>query len=508
MINKIRLHMLSINPYFLSIISGILLTVSFPNFNLSWVAWFSVFPLLIAIENSTPKAAFWIGYLQGMIFTLGSLFWVKIFHFLALPAITLVFSIYFGIFAWLYNLLKKYFDFAKPLIAAISWISVEYLRSSGFFGLTWNILGYSQFENIYLIQFANLTGVAGISFLIMLVNGSLADFILNENKKITSILLCIALILLALIYGKFSIPATEIQNGKSVDIGIVQGNFNVEQNSNDYYKLPFLKDLSNSLAGQDIIIWTESVILDSIFTNPIFKGETQDIARYANSFLLIGNPTLEPTPNGSSRDFNSAYLINPKGEISDRYDKIHLVPFGEVFPLSEHFKFIKDFEAEVNCSGFLEGEKRTIFKINNKKNNNIYFATLICYEGAFGDLTRKFVKDGAEFLVNITNDSWSKSSTSHYQHAIMSIFRAIENRVYLVRAANTGISFIVDPYGRITKKLDLYKRGTVKGKIFLYEKDKTFYTKYGDIFTQICAGMVILLLIIIILRRIKCHKKN
>ncbi|MBI4650778.1 apolipoprotein N-acyltransferase [Candidatus Desantisbacteria bacterium] len=503
-VSKIRNWIISANPFILAGVSGLLLALCFPDFNFPNLSWIALIPLIIAVEKASPRKGFWLGYMQGIIFTLASMFWIRIFHFLALPGMLLVFSLYFGLFAWLYVLMKKHFPFLRHLLAALLWTSIEYIRGLGFLGLTWNSLAYTQYKNIYLIQIADITGIAGITFLIVLTNVYLADFLILDKPRIKSLWLCLMLILLALIYGKFSIPEkimtdnkkestiSTAKNVKTLEAGIIQGNFDVNI-TYDYEKIGHLKKLSSSLSGADLIVWTETVLLNNIVTSNSLKSDINEIAYNNNSFILLGNPSSDIILN-QVKDFNSAYLLDPKGLIIDRYDKIHLVPFGEAFPLRNRFEFIKQMESRVDCGGFESGKRITIFKMGKGKSGTS-FAVLICFEGTFGDLTRKFVKKGAEFLVNITNDSWSKSSTSHHQHANISIFRAVENHVYLIRAANTGVSCIIDPYGRILKKLEIYKRGTIQEKIFLSGNKHTFYTIYGDVFAQVCVIVILLLVV-------------
>ncbi|MBI5206558.1 MAG: apolipoprotein N-acyltransferase [Candidatus Firestonebacteria bacterium] len=493
LINDFRSKIQEINPFFLAGLSGILLAISFPYYNLYFVVWIALVPLLLALENVNSKTAFYLGYAQGLVFTIISLFWLRIFHFLALPAMLLVFSLYYGSFAWLYVLLKKHFPEFKVFLAACIWTSIEYLRGIGFLGFTWNSLGYSQFENIYLIQIVCITGIAGLSFLIVLTNVCITEIILTGWKKINSFLICIGLIISTICYGVLSVPdiidAKRDNNSHNLKVGIVQGNFSSEL-TDDYEKIPVLKKLSSSFSNIDLIIWTETVLLDSVINNPIIKGEIEDIAKNNFSYMMVGNPTIEGTSFSISKAFNSVYLFDMKGKVVDRYDKIHLVPFGEVFPFHNQFEFIRQWETQVDCGGFEPGQRRTVFKLKNKQ-NEARFAALICFEGVFADLSRRFVKDGAQFLINITNDSWSKSITSHYQHAAMSIFRAVENRVYLLRAANTGISLVADPYGRVIKELGVNKRGIINSEIYIAKKENTFYTEYGEIFSQILVCIVI-----------------
>ena len=236
-------------------------------------------------------------------------------------------------------------------------------------------------------------------------------------------------------------------------------------------------------ANPDLIIWPESAVVEDPFgINLWLRRKIQKVLKETGAYLLTGAPY-----SSRGKDYNSAFLISPSYELLNRYDKMHLVPAGEYFPIWRHSRLLEQLLQE--AGDFTPGERYTIFEISGRAR----FAALICFEGIFGDLTRRFVVQGADFLINITNDAWSHSKTSHYQHASIATFRAVENRVYFVRVGNSGVSRIINPLGRIENNLDVYKSGLIVGEVFPPLK-KTFYTRHGDIFAKLVVVATFLLL--------------
>ena len=208
------------------------------------------------------------------------------------------------------------------------------------------------------------------------------------------------------------------------------------------------------------------------------------IVKKSKTYLLLGSSDFKEQ-NFKFKRFNSAFLLSSYGEVLGQYNKIHPVLFWETFPIRYYLPFLKNTESKGRCD---KGNDPKLF--NMPKGN---FSVLICFEGIFSDLSRKFVKNGAQFLVNITNDSWSKSSAEHYQHASMDVFRAIENRVYYIRVGNSGVTEVIDPYGKIVSSLPLYTKGYLIANISKND-EKTFYNRYGDLiasFSVFTVGIMI-----------------
>lgn len=490
---------------FLSISSGILLIFAFPPFDVSGLAFIGLVPLLIVlrIEKGAFKS-FIFSFLTGIIFFGGLLFWISGIKLYQVPAwmlpigwilISLVLGVYIGIF----GLIVKYKWGLTPFI----WVSIEFIRSIfPMGGFPWGILGYSQYQNLMLIQIVDWTGVFGISFLILLVNtavsvvflrfGQLRELKLQTLKSTQSpishyfripwiLYLCLLIIVACYIYGFI-----KMQNGlpsPDLKVALIQGNIGIEESwdwdvkQNEVWQRLCRLTKQTAKDQPSLTIWTETAILDSPALLTSLRSKLSALAKQMHTNLLVGAPHIE-----FNKYYNSAFLFEETGEIIARYDKIHLVPFGEMLPLENIFPLLRELLPQVGY--YSPGSKLVVFQKPTR------FNVLICYEGIFGDLTRKFVKRGAEFIVNITNDAWSQSKASYYQHFSMDIFRAIENKTYFLRAGNTGISAVITPYGYVKEILDIGKEGVITSKISPLSK-KTFYTKYGDIFAYLCLAIML-----------------
>ncbi|MEA3346470.1 MAG: apolipoprotein N-acyltransferase [Candidatus Auribacterota bacterium] len=460
----------------LSITSGILLALSYPQFNLGFFAWIALIPLLFAIENKNLLQSFGLGWLTGFTMFIGQLFWLKVFHVLVPFALSAYLALYFGLFCLLYRFIKSKISISGLLIIPIIWVSIEYIRSIGPWGFPAGLLGYSQYQNLLLIQIADVVGIFGLSFLLVFVNASLfyliKEFSFNRATKIVPIMLII--LVSAFVYG--GVKMARVENDKTVRVALIQPNFsfNNEKEYNINEVIQTLDELTSQAAKEkpDLIIWPETVIRESVRLNLALSKKLNTMVNKYNSYLLFGNPDMKKV-NGKIRDYNSAFLVSPKGEVVGQYNKIHPVPFWEMFPVRDYLSFLRNTEAKGSCD---RGEEFTVLEFPKGR-----FSALICFEGIFPDLARKFVRNGAQFLVNITNDGWSKSTTEHYQHASMDVFRAVENRVYYVRVGNSGVTEVIDPYGRVVKSLPIYKNGCLVADIGLRKGD-TVYTKFGDYF--------------------------
>lgn len=481
--------------YILSGLSGLILSLSFLNCKLEWFAWLGLVPLLIVIEKEKDyRSLAKESILSGLVFFGISLWWL---HFVTLMGFVVVvsyLSLYFLVFGLTLNFLYK-----KKIITSLSqlflipsiWILVEYLRSHLFTGFGWVSLGYSQHENISFIQIADITGVYGVSFLIVLVNIILKEIILNfksilifdkeKIKKITYIF-SIGLISFILVYAYGDIKLNKISSGCKIKASVIQGNILQHQKWNPFYENIIMEKYKKitgmaSRDNPDIIVWPETSLPNYLNEYETFR-EITELVRDKKTPLLIGAVRID---KDAGEYYNSACLILEDGTIQNVYDKIHLVPFGEYIPFHFIFGFL---EGRVETADFTKGKIYTIF---NVKDSN--FGVLICFEDAFSDLVRNFVRRGADFMVNMTNDAWFKDSSEPDQHLACSVFRAVENRVNIIRAANTGISSFIDPSGKVISKVSSGGKDTfVEGykTCFLeIEKRRTIYTNFGDVFVMI-----------------------
>lgn len=473
-----------------AISSGVLLVLIFPLPGLAHLAWFALVPLVLASFKSRPGEAFLLGIAAGTVWNAGSLFWIRNYHPLALFPVVAALSLYTGAFAVSVNRTAMKNPAILPVSVPLAWTSLEYLGSLGPLGFPWNSLGYSMHRNLPLIQAAEYSGVFGISFIIAAVNGALASTVLCANNRKKASVFLLAAPVLPLIFTAFGhntrAPAKDIP----FKVVVIQPNIHPEIRWGEFGHViaeSFLKLLSEAEALEPgLVILPETLIAEDL--SEAFRKRTwlyeafREKAGESGALVLAGAHREE-----RDRLFNSAYLLSPEREILETYDKIKLVPGGEYAPFARDIRAFRKLLR--GAGGYTPGSERTIFTADGGK-----FAVLICFEGIFGDHARRFIDGGAEFLVNITNDAWSMSRTSHFQHASMSVFRSVENRVYTVRAGNTGISKIICPSGEVLESLPYRARGFLAGRVYPREGSATFYTRRGDVFAIAASAAFALLL--------------
>ncbi len=510
-------------------VSAILSNLAYPPFNLYFINFFAL-SLLFYVILINRKYSFLYLSLWGIIFNLIYLYWLKIFHPLALPGVLLGIAIYYGIMGFLIQILIDRFERFSFIIVPSVWVVIEYIRSIGFLGFPWGLVAQSQWNFLSFIQLSSIFGIWIISYLVVLFNFVLANEI--YQYKITSrlylrrILIVIFIIILSVIWGKARIKSIEdkIKKSKKIKVALIQPDIdpNLDFEKIKYKVLSELTVLSEEAAlyKPELIVWSETAILDyvkyyidnknDLIKYPYFKERidyAENVVRLAkdlNTYLFTGIPEFERI-NGKELDYNSSILISPQGKIVDTYRKNHLVPFGEWFPYN--ISFIKKILASTFAGNFTPSKRKTIFSMNTEK-VNVKFSALICYEGVFGNLTRLFVLKGAKFLLNITNDMWSFSNKAEYQHFIADVFRAVENNVPYLRSANSGVTGIILPTGRVEKVLPLFEKGYLIVNVpILKNENKTFYTKRGDFLPKILLIFILYLLFIIIINHIKENKK-
>jgi len=500
-------------------LSGIMLVLIFPRFDLGFLAWISLVPLLLSLSiTSEPRVAFRSGIITGLIYFLGTLYWVvnPIYYYGHLPSylsilillgMVMTLSLYIGLFALSFHLISKRIPIPLSLLAPPLWTSIELARTYLLSGFPWSGLGYSQYRFLPVIQIADITGVYGISFLVVAVNGAIADLFIYRTLKRPSILLgpaiSITLFIVALAYGFSTLKTHHL--GNELRIGLIQGNIEQDRKWDTKYQREvfdiYLRLTKEALEeGPDIIVWPEASTPFYFGRDRIYTEELINFVRDNRLYLLFGSPRVKSFEGGRYYLANSAYLLSPGGDVSGIYDKIHLVPFGEYVPLKRVLFFIDKLVEGIG--DFSSGNRYEVFKIPEGR-----FGTLICYEIIFPGLVRKFVKRGAEFIVTITNDAWFGRTSAPYQHFSMAVLRAVENRVPIARAANTGISGFIDANGNILKMSGIFHEGMYTGDIRLSTR-KTFYTRHGDIFAYICLGFTLLLSLLARIRSEKIGGKS
>lgn len=523
----------------LTLLSAVLQIVIFPLPNLYWLSWIAVTPLIIALmrarlpetlqlegqEKLRPASAgqgFLLAYLCGIVWCMGTCYWVfdTMHRYGALPVpvallVLILFCMYIGLYHGLFGLVFAFVIgrsglVRRALIAApFLWVAVELARTR-ITAFPWELLGYAQTPNYMLTRLTTITGVYGLSWEIMLVNSVFAAAFLvpkDRRKMLLGAAIVAAVILQA---GQLVLPPQTAGDRHAL---LVQPNIPIQENWTTDYFQGTLRDLSwlslhpiapkagavgtsdsHSPEAQeeqkfDLIVWPESPA-PFFLNDPNFRHTVEMLAQQSRTWLLAGSVGVNiasQSPQQQSEEFNSAALISPAGELTARYDKIHLVPFGEYVPFRSVLPFMDMLTKEVGTFG--RGESRDPLQAGDQR-----LGIFICYESIFPDEVRQFVGRGANVLVNISNDGWYGDSGAWKQHLQMTQMRAIENGRWLLIGTNTGMTASVDPYGRIVAATERKLRTALIAPYGL-STGTTFYTHHGDWFAYLCAIISLLLVL-------------
>ena len=504
----------------LAALSAVFLILSFPGFNIYVLAWVGLVPLFFAVEGLKPSKAFLVSYLAGVLFFLGTIWWLIHVTLPGMIVVVLYLALYFGVFGTISNLfLRENRQHAERrtntssllIFIPATWVTLEYARTHLLTGFGWNLLAHSQAANLRFIQIADITGAYGVSFIIVLVNAAVFITIKNIKKKdylYTHIAVAIFLLFVTAGYGVYRL--NNIFTGDSLRVSVVQGNIPQSHKWDASFREEIIaayESLTRQAAkdSPDLIVWPETSVPGFLESEEGLFGRVKTLVSGIKMPLLVGT-VREEALGDSVTYYNSAVLFSRDGSIAERYDKIHLVPFGEYIPFKNALKFVEKF-APIPIGDCAAGKEYRVFNFVIERGSGdkdyrwkfakkIKFSTLICFEDIFPEMSSRFVKNGALFLINITNDAWYKKSAAAYQHAQSSIFRAVENRTNVVRAANTGLSCFIDQKGRVTAQVsEGGKELSVKGykaHDIILTRTRTFYTTYGDIFAYACIIMTLL----------------
>ncbi len=469
--------------------SGLFLALSFPRIELAAVAWVALIPLF-RVMSARP---FRSGFSAGVGFFGLVLYWLNIvmttygrlppvFSLVAYLLLVFYLALFFGAATWAACRLREKLKLSIVLTLPVLWVALEFVRSFFLSGFPWATLGYSQQSHLAVIQSADLFGVYGLSFLLILTNASLAECWPAFKEKSAShvpwmgIAVSAALFFANLGYGYWRLEQDLDSRAETLSTAMIQGNIDQSVKwdpSNQHRTVETYQDLSLRSAIDEpieLIVWPESAT-PFYFQDggPLSKAVVETAAK-TGAYLLFGSPAYE-IENRRYRYLNSAFLLSGKGGVLGRSDKIHLVPFGEYVPLAPFLPFID--KLVVGIGDFSPGT------VSPLPLNGHQIGVLVCFEGIFPELARDYVRTGSDLLVNITNDAWFGRSSAPYQHLAMTRFRAVENRIWVARAANTGITAFIAPSGKITGQTPLFENRFLTGRVG-FGAATTVYTRAGD----------------------------
>ncbi len=500
----------------LPVVTGVFYALALPPYNHSEAGWFALVPLLFALEGCRPGEAFRRGFLAGLVFFGMTVWWIIHVSLLGMLGLVAFLALYLGVASlFLAQLSNENDSVWHNLFAAVAgaagWVTLEWMR--GHFplgGFGWNGLGVTQSAATPLIQFASVTGVYGVSALVFILNYAFFCTIRRYLRNIGNatparrlsweFYLAMLLVGGAFVSGLRVIESAPVGGSqRALRLALVQGNIPQSLKFEEREK-PMILDRYQSLTTTatleqvDLIIWPETATPAALRYDPETFAVTTNITANTQAYLLTG--TIDFTTRSETVEaFNAAALVRSDGLVAGVYRKIHLVPFGEYVPLRKIAPILKWFTPITDS--FERGRDATLFNVHGLK-----FGAVICFEDTLPDLYRRFVKRGADFMVNLTNDAWFHNSPAAEMHLANAIFRAVENRRSLVRCTNNGVSCLVDRSGIVRHRIEPFTPATLAFVLLVpSELPVTFYTQYGDVFAGGCALLTGLTLVSLFFRR-------
>lgn len=463
-------------------------------------------PFRVARAGAPPpyRRAFALGLLAGVVHFAGALYWLVdvmvLYGGLSLPValgaaalLVAYLAVYPALFAATLAVLYRRFGTRGLLAAPAVWVTTELGRATLLTGFPWALVGASQATWLPIAQLASVTGIYGLSALLACGNVALVLLIVGEGRlRLAVPALVVACTLGVAAWGGARIArGTLLQQGDPVRAGIVQGNFAQEIKWNESLAPAILDrylDLSAEAIGRgaQLVVWPESSVPFYFLGSPSGAERIRRLAREARAHVLVGSDEYEVRSQANDgpadvRLYNSAFMIQPDGEVGGVYRKMRLVPFGEYVPLERLLFFVAPLVEAV--SDFSPGDRAALLPVGAHA-----ASTAICYEVIYPDLIRRFVREGSELLTTITNDAWFGRSSAARQHFEQASIRAVEQGRFLVRAANTGISGFVDPYGRVLQRTDLFV-SAVQVQEVRFLRERTIYGRVGDIVAYACVAL-------------------
>ena len=553
---EVSKRLLRLWPWLSAIISGLLGAAALPPFDQTWVIWIALVPLCATIlfsgENIKRRwlRDFLLGYVAGLAFFWSCFFWLTTVSALGWFILQFYLALYFAAWGWFCGLMRprarkivardKWSEMlarARPetapagspwlssghnLFLALSlgaaWVALEWMRGWVITGFGWNGLGTALHGTWPLIQIAEFTGVAGVTFLVAFCNVILtatARRIWEETRtRAMRPHFDLTLTLVGLV-AVFTWGLTAVQTRAPswpLHLALVQASvpraekFDVRYKQTIFDKFSRLSKIAlTSASGIDLMVWPESAMPEPVLEDQETFDFVSQIASSNKVDLLLGAIDDEP-----HQVYNAALLFRPEGD-PQLYRKVHLVPFGEYVPFRHSFPLFAAIVGDQVPEDFDAGKEFTVFQLSN---HHAKVAPLICFEDTIGELTRQFVLRGADFFANVTNDGWFLRSAGSRQHLANAIFRCVENRRPMVRAANTGVTCFVNEFGRVTQVLrddqgSIFEEGTLIGEINIAtEPSLTFYAQHGELFAKICTGLALVVLLARLLTQVRFRRNG
>jgi apolipoprotein N-acyltransferase len=499
-------------------LAAFLFALGFPSFISQWgwapLAYVSLIPVFIVVHRSGWSAIWAYGLFYGFITYSIFNYWLLNFHPLAIFIVPVIYAAYFMALFPLLKLADWLFPKWGYLAQLLIWLAYEYLRLQGYLGYAYGIIGYTQYTFIPLIQIADITGVWGVSAIVAFPSMLLGNALKRGTEGALSFLrqqkIAIGVFVLvfagALAYGGTS--QVDYSEAPEWNVSLVQQDIDPWRGGVDAYRESLNRLVRQSERAledhpeTEIVVWSETSFVPSIRYHERLRQsrESYELVERLRDYLseqsvpfVVGNndAELNRTPQGQLErlDYN-AVLLYDQGELQDTYRKVHLVPFTEHFPYRRTLPWLHRLLVENNTTFWEEGEEYTVFEAAG-----VRFSTPICFEDTFGYLSREFVRNGAEVIVNMTNDSWAHSVAAAMQHMSMAVFRAVENHRTVVRSTNGGMTTTIDPNGRITNILPAFTEDYLAASVPVYTGTSTAYTKHGNWFPVTVTILAVLVLV-------------
>ncbi|TFH06280.1 MAG: apolipoprotein N-acyltransferase [Spirochaetales bacterium] len=472
------------------------------------LAYIALVPVAVLIHRVRWPEVFIYGFIYGLTTYTIHNYWLSGFHPLAVVAVPLIYATYFLFFFPLLKLADTLMPKYGYLLQVAIWLAYEYFRTQFYLGYAYGIIGYTQFLFLPLIRVSSVTGVWGVSLLVAFPGfylgsalrdgwAGLTEFVRRHRIEAVA---WAAVFMLAVVYG--IVTKVDYSESRTWRVALVQQNSDPMAGGAVAYQrsLDISLRLSNDALEHDpdVIVWSETSVVPPIDyhfryrTNRDSFGIVEQLLEFLDTQdtpYVIGNSSARLLRNEEGNlkrvDYN-AVIVYDDGAFSEPYRKTHLVPFTEHFPFQKQLPGLYKLLVENGTNSWGQGDTYTVFEVDGVK-----FSTPICFEDTFGYITREFVNRGAEVIVNLTNDLWSKSVAASMQHMQMAVFRATETRRSLVRSTNGGMTSIVDPNGKITGIYPPFVEGYLLGDVPVYKEGTTLYVKWGDWFAWMMIGIAV-----------------